>query len=430
MALMHELSALAPLPEYDIFTVPGTQASAERGFTTSHYPLAPVSANTVIEFQFPTARDEYVHFDQLLFRLKLRVDFKSAIDRTLTPDESKEIAFVNYPLETIFAQKDLQIGDTRVTSAQTTNAYRAILDSKLGFSNTAKKSWLTASMYSTSPHTDDVDPNLVITNGKEIELAGILHFDLTFQEKAMIGGLRYHISLLPNVPAFYLEHSNIIAPTVTFTEARLDVWRTRITPMLLEGHMRALMKRPAKYPIVRTDTKTVIINPQTYSATIDNVITGQIPNRIFICFVSNEAYKGAPAKDPFNFQHYNIDYIAVQSPVGTVPNNGYRLNFENGHYIDALLGLYTTAGQLCNDPRMSVSRESFKNGEAIFGFALSPDLGQGCTYGRLANPIKQGAVRIEVHFKTKLPETVTMLVRSEYDNLIMVNSDLNVAIDY
>lgn len=140
--------------------------------------------------------------------------------------------------------------------------------------------------------------------------------------------------------------------------------------------------------------------------------------------------KGVSTKYPFKFHHYDIDYIAVLTPGGAVPSNGYRLSFNNDQYVDALFGLYTTAGQLCNNPRMSISKKSFKKGEAIFGFALAPDLGQGCTYGRHANPIKRGAVRIEVHFKQQLPETVTMIVRSEYDNMILVDKNLHVAIDY
>lgn len=430
MALMHQLSALAPLAEYDIFTVPGTQVSAERGYVTNHYPLAPVDSNTVVEFEFLNARDEYVHFDQMVLRLKLKVKAEPTTDKALAPEDIMELCFVNYPLETMFIQKDLQIGDTKVTSSQTTNGYRAIMDTKLGFAKTAKKSWMTGSFYSDGPSTNSVDSDLLVQEGKEIELAGILHFDLTFQEKALIGGLKYRIALLPNTPSFYLKYPTSIKPTVTFTEARLDVWRTRITPMLLEGHLKALQSTPAKYPIVRTDTKTVIINPQTYSATIDNIITGQIPNRIFLAFVSNEAFKGVHYKDPFLFHHYNIDYISVLTPAGAIPSNGYRLNFENNQYIDALFGLYTTAGQLCNNPRMSISKKTFKEGEAIFGFGLAPDLGEGCTYGRHANPIKRGAVRIEIHFKKQLTETVTMIVRSEFDNLITIDKDLKVAIDY
>lgn len=95
----------------------------------------------------------------------------------------------------------------------------------------------------------------------------------------MLGGLKYYISLLPNIPEFYLKYGGKVSPTVTFIESRLEVWKTKATPLVLEGHLKALIKTPAVYPINRTDTKTVIINPLTYSATIDNVLSGQMPNR-------------------------------------------------------------------------------------------------------------------------------------------------------
>lgn len=424
MSLLHEKSALVPLPEYDVFSLPGTQAAAEKGWYTTHYPLSPVDATSIIEYQFPTARDEYVHFDRMLFRLKLKIDVVKKGENKITP-----VSFVNYPLETIFVQKVLQIGDKKVTSSQTTNGYRAIIDTKLGFAERAKKSWMTASMYDEGPSKDEVGTKLLITSGQEIELVGILHFDLTFQDKALLGGLKYYISLLPNVPDFYLKYGEV-TPTVTFLESRLEVWKTKVTPLVLEGHLKALIKAPAVYPINRTDTKTVIINPLTYSATIDNVLSGQMPNRVFLTFVSNEAFKGKPSNDPFRFQHFNIDYISVTHPGGTVPTNGYRLDFSSDIYAEALLGLYTAAGQLCNDPRMSISKSTFKNGDSIFGFALAPDLEGGCTYGRHANPIRYGSLRIEVHFKEQLKETLTMIVYSQYDNLIMINRDLNVATDY
>jgi len=41
MSAIHELSSIAPLQEFDIFSVPSTQISVTRTFDYEHRPLAP-----------------------------------------------------------------------------------------------------------------------------------------------------------------------------------------------------------------------------------------------------------------------------------------------------------------------------------------------------------------------------------------------------
>lgn len=74
MAAIHKLSQIAPLQEFDLFGVPGTQTTVERGITSEHRSISTLSSNSTIEFVIPTGFDEYVQLRECQFYLKFRVD--------------------------------------------------------------------------------------------------------------------------------------------------------------------------------------------------------------------------------------------------------------------------------------------------------------------------------------------------------------------
>lgn len=103
-------------------------------------------------------------------------------------------------------------------------------------------------------------------------------------------------------------------------DATLFVHRAKITPRILEAQAKCLRMTPAKYPLTRSEVRQITIPKGVMDAMLDNIVTGQLPRRIFIACVDNGAFNGSLKKDPFNFNHYNINYLAcfldgVQYPI-------------------------------------------------------------------------------------------------------------------
>ena len=46
------------------------------------------------------------------------------------------------------------------------------------------------------------------------------------------------------------------------------------------------------------------------------------------------------------------------------------------------------------------------------------------------SPGRSGTMRIEVHFKTPLTETINVLIYSEFDSLMLIPEDRNAITDY
>ena len=147
-------------------------------------------------------------------------------------------------------------------------------------------------------------------------------------------------------------------------------------------------------------------------------------------FVDNGAFKGSYVKDPYFFHNYDVEHIAAVTAAGMVPSNGYQLNFDNGDYQEAYLGLFMALGQLNDDPRITITPEQFKDGKTIFAFSLLPGSDDGHTYNRCTNPRVDGSVRIDVKFRKPLPSTVVMLVYALHDSMIYIDQNFDVTTDY
>jgi len=82
-------------------------------------------------------------------------------------------------------------------------------------------------------------------------------------------------------------------------------------PSVFLAHAKTLERSPAKYPIRRVVCKSFTI-PQNYlDVSHEKLFSGQLPTRNVIGLVNNRAYNGDRQRNPFNFQHFYLNEIAV-----------------------------------------------------------------------------------------------------------------------
>ena len=442
MSALHEISSVTPLPEFDIFTVPPTQLTVDRDLVTEHRPISILNANSVIQFVIPTAVDEYLQLKETLLYLKLKVNIKRKDGSAVESTDWDKLNPVNNLLHSIFKQVDLEIEGKSITLAPQTYAYKAFFETLLGFTKDAKDSYLTASgwyndnydkAFKTS-RADILKPEPFKTNGEgvSIELMGKLHLDLAFQPKALLGGTTVKLTLVPNDPAFYLWTSDsTIVPEVVFESTSLYVHRSKVNFPIVEGHNLGLSKQTAKYPICRSNVKAFTISTGTQNASIDNAISGQLPRRIFVAMVPNDAFTGVLTKNPFEFKHYNLNYIVAYIDGMQYPSKPYQPDFKNKIYVREYLGLFESLNQLSTDSVLSLTKEQWgTKGNTLFGFNFSPDTADDCNKVGYVSPIKRGTLRIDLRFASALTETINVLVFCEYDNLVEIDITRNAITDY
>src|SRR5277367_1800611 len=441
-SVIHELSSVTPHPDFDLFGVPPTQLTVEKDVLTEHRPISILNAFSVIQYTIPTAVDEYIQLRESLIYMKIKVNIKKKDGTNVVEADWAKVAPVNYFLHSLFKQVDLEIDGKSITLSPQTYAYKAYFESLLGFTKDAKESYLSASGY----YIDNTSKSVVSTTaskfikpqtiattgeGESIELMGKLHLDLAFQPRALLGGSTLKFTLVPNEPNFYMMTSDdTVTPIVTFEMASLYIHRSKIAMSVVEGHNSALSRGTAKYPICRTQVRSFNVNTGTTTTSIDNAIHGQLPRRVFVTIVPNSAFSGNIKQNPYNFKHYNLTYIAVYIDGTQFPAKAFTPDFTKKLYTREYLGLFESLNQLTTDSVIALTKEQWADGNTIYGFNFAPDLGDDCCKQGYANPIKSGALRLELKFSEALTETISVLMYCEFDNLIEIDLNRQAITDY
>ena len=260
MNKIHDLSQITTIADFDLFSVPPTQLTIEKNIITEHRPLSTLNPNSIIEFTVSSAVDEYIQLRETTLMMKLRVDIAKAADATVAVvgDDWKKIQPVNNLLHSLFKTVDLEIEGKSVTQSPQTYSYKAYFETLLGYADEAKKGHLSGSMWYddfkdkeavNEDRTALITPNPIAKKGKMIELYGKLHLDLAFQPRALLGGTKLKITLVPNDKSFYLwQNGATLTSTVHWESAALYITRSKLAYPIVEAQNLALTRGSAKYP--------------------------------------------------------------------------------------------------------------------------------------------------------------------------------------
>lgn len=261
--------------------------------------------------------------------------------------------------------------------------------------------------------------------GAAIELQGKLNLDIFQQYRTLIGGTKLKIKFVPNRPEFYfITNDSNILPRIEFEEMYLNIFKSRISEELTEAQQYALHVSPAKYILNRSEARSVTIDKGVTSINIENVINGILPRRVYIAFVSNEAYGGSYSKNPYYFEHCNVNQIACFINGQQYPRKPYTPDFTNNKYITRPYLELLRASEQFNNVRTVITNEKFLKGYTLFAFNLSRDLSQG-----YVNIPTNGVMRFEIHFDRELAATINAIIFCEFDNQIIFE-DRNAIMDY
>ena len=159
-------------------------------------------------------------------------------------------------------------------------------------------------------------------------------------------------------------------------------------------------------------------------------VNGQLPRRTLVGFVSNDAFTGSLKKNPFEFKHFNVEFLACYLDGEQYPRLAYKPNFEKNLFSREYIMFYHGYNQMCSDTRMNITKEMYKNGFTLFAFNFAPDNSEGCNYGRMASPRRVGTMRLEVQFSKPTPEVINIIFFNEFDNIIGIDSQYMVHTDY
>ena len=437
MAFLHQDSLACLRSELSIFDVPPTQTLVEKSSWLQYSPISALSNDSAIDFVISNNSTEYLDLSQTLLSLKVSLVTSAQLDQS-EATKVEQVGPANNFMHSLFSQVDVYLNQKQASSSGNLYPYRAYIESLLSYGNSAKNSHLTSVLWcsDTPGHMEGVGPeNEGLTTrrswmgkNKCVDLIGRLHCDIFNQEKLLINGVEVRLKLVRSRPHFsIMDPTGVYSPKIT--EATLYIRRVKVNPSILLSHEESLRKQTAKYPLNRVEVKAISLHAGVHSESIDNFVLGTLPKRIIICFVKNKSFNGDKALNPFNFQHFNINYLSLYIDGMQIPSKPLQLDFgERKQYIEAFYSLFLGTGLHNLNQGNGISREAYNNGYTIFCFDLTPDL--SASEGTHFNLVKNGSVRVDVRFEKPLEETVNCLLYLEYDSILEIDSSRQIITDF
>lgn len=424
--MIHENSCACVGSQLDLFTVPGTQTSQEKNTYVPHYPIAD-SAEVALEFD---VKPSTMYTDLADTRLYLRCKVVNKADGSAI--NSEDISVSNMLFHALIQRIDVYVGDTLVTQSNGFYPWKAAIETLLNFGRDAKKSQLANIMY--SKDTSDglggvVKRKNYIRQSKEFELWGPLHVDFFFQPKYLLNNVPIRIKINRSAPEFYMINHTAEPCKIVITEATLWIRRVDIASSVELAHAKALhSQKNAIYPMHRGEIEVVSVPRYQQTVTKDNLFMTRLPKKLIIAMVPNDVFNGKESANTFEFKHYNIKTLEVSLDGENVCGTPLNFDFANQKYMRAYDGLFHAFNRSYADTGTDITYEDFRDRYALFCFDLTAD---GC--GNNTNHfelIKQGNLRLKLHFQRPLEDSITLIVYGEFESILEITHNRDVLLDY
>lgn len=419
--------------ELDMQYVPPTMTTMQDTQWLSYHPIAALdSFHAPIEFVIPAHTEYYTDLSQSYIYLQYSI---LKADGSVL-DANQKTCPVNNFLHSMFSGIDLYLNNKIVTSNMDTYPYRAYIENLFSFGSDSKESHLEAAEFWIEDDAEKFENFEGAGIKKRIgrvklskidELWGRLHLDLGMQEKYLPNGVEIRIRLNRSSPQFCLMSADDVPCKVKINMAILKVRNIQLLPVTGNELNQSIAHHNAKFPIRRVAVKTFTIGKDLRSKVEDHLFQGQLPKRVFIGLVTNEAFNGSFTTNPFFFQHFNLSKLDVSVDGHSVYGHPLEPSFGTGHYLRSYMSLFQALGSQNQVQNCNITLDDYKAGYCFWGYDLTPD--QGADQDHL-HPIKTGNLRLELQFASALEDTVNVIVYAEFDNLIEINGLREVITDY
>ena len=484
MSYVHPFSKRCDKSEIDLFSVPPTQQSLERGRWIGYAPLFSVE-NTDSPINFlVTGTDEYIDLSKTILTVtgKIVKDNESVLDGA----NQTSVAPVNNFLHSLFKQVDVYLNGKQVTPAMGTYPYRAYIETLLNYDVSAKESQFSSALYykDTATKMDEVGSlpsskeityveadtgnggtqakkvsipvpgtgnqgfakrSQFIQNSKQFVLSGPIFADIFMTDRLLLNMMDLRVVLNRSSNAFCLmdlsdKDNPAVKPKIQLSHVELKIRKVKLDQAVSDGIERTLKQTPALYPIRRVECKILTVPQNLPTTRQDNIFSGLIPKTFVVGFVTANAAGSVYGKNPYNFAHFGVTSLSLTANGEEIPFKQLTLKYPkkaNGE-IDTTAGeddaldfdeayntLFSGTGKIYSNAGLDINRDDYPGGFALYAFDLTPDM---CKSSQYFNTVQHGSLSLALTFKSQ-SEPLALVCYGDFENVIRIDAERNAIYD-
>ncbi len=359
------------------------------------------------------------------------------------PEDSVEISTINLPAHTMFSQLDVELSGQKISDSNTLSGYRSMLETLLSYDKNVQETELQKSLWykDTADHMKafntkgNTATNLGLKAraeyfkaGAEVELIGRPHGDIFNQPLAIPPKVPIKLRFVPAHDDFVIVtpapegNAAQVKYKVKIISAKMYIYTLELTPSVQLEITHHLQKQNIVIPLIRNTMKYLAISSAQTANLFEGVFRGQLPDRIVLGLVTDSAMTGGYQENPFNFQHFNLNYLTLNVNGENLPNRPFTPDFTNKKYLREYYSMFEGLEIQNSAKSINISRDEYAKGYTLFVFDLRS--GPNST-GALA-ATKTGDVRLELKFSTATTTTINCLVYAEFNTFIEIDKHHNV----
>ena len=187
---------------------------------------------------------------------------------------------------------------------------------------------------------------------------------------------------------------------------------------------RKLDIQPARYGLRRTMIKSLLISKGDTEFNA-NLYIEEVPRRLVLALIANDAFIGNKNKSPFNFEHFNVREVNVYCNGRVYPATPYNLDYATNNYVRAYHDMQENIGTAWSVESNGIDYAMFKTGWCIYVFSLTNSMENEPGF----ELIREGTTSITIRFKQPLGGNVTLIAYAEMDSLLMIDKYRTVTSD-
>ena len=416
-----------------LFDSPPVQTDIISSKIVDYHPITNIAGNDIpIHFEITGNPEEYIDCQSIDLEIKVKITKPdgSKIDST-----TDKVGLTNLAMASLFQDVTLTLNDKQVEGGDHTYPYSAYLATLSQFQWQAKKTHLLTSGWledEEGKFDDDKNKGLVkrmewSNNSREMYFKGPVYLDFFRQSRYLLSQVNMRLKFVRAKSEFVLLTFGTDKYKVNITSAILYVRKVLMNPKVINDHSHGLKSHNAIYPINHSELTSFTIPHGAMSHSRDRLFPICLPKALYITLVDNEAFNGDFKKNPFNFQHFNLNKLALYADGDYVVYKPFEPNFSNDDYIREYCSTFISLNMFNTDDSNGITFNQYKGGYFYILYDMTPDSNLGSGNVNLTKP---GNLRLELSFATALPTTVNVLLYAIYDSKIEITQLRDVLASY